>query len=131
MPGLKFINHLISVDPHEPQHLDAAVLWRIKLLKYEYRNGPPAPAMPGLVPEEDIRNIDAVLSAYRREELQVDPDNVTVWFAGQMVLGPRPREGLWDKIWEEQQAWTKVYGDSQPWVEDVCEAYYFELWLLT
>jgi hypothetical protein len=107
MPDLKFINHLISVDPDEPQHLDAAVLWRIKLLKYEDQNGPPAAAIPGLVPDEDIRNINAVLSAYR------------------------PRESLWDKIWEEQQAWTKVYGDSQPWVEDVCEAYYSELWLLT
>ncbi|KAN0086543.1 hypothetical protein V8E54_000231 [Elaphomyces granulatus] len=82
------------VDPDEPQHLDAAVLWRIKLLKYEDQNGPPAAAIPGLVPDEDIRNINAVLSAYR------------------------PRESLWDKIWEEQQAWTKVYGDSQPWVED-------------
>ena len=76
-------------------------------------------------------DLDAVLSAYRRAELQVDPDNVTVWFAGQMVLGPRPREGLWDKIWEERRAWTTAYGDSQPWVEDVCEAYYSELWLLT
>lgn len=83
--------------------------------------------MPGLVPEDDIRNNNAVLSAYRRGELRVDFDKVTVWFAGQMVLGPRPREGLWDKIWKEQQEWTKVYGDSRPWVEDVCEACYSKL----
>ena len=127
MPDLKLINYLISVDPDEPQHLDAAVLWIIKLLKYEYRNGPSVPAIPGLIPEEDIRNVNAVLSAYRRGELRGDLDKVTVWFAGQMVLGPRPREGVWEKIWEEQQASTKVYGDSRPWVEDVCEAPYYEL----
>ncbi|KAF3394319.1 hypothetical protein F1880_005370 [Penicillium rolfsii] len=115
------------VDPDEPQHLDAAVLWRIKLLKYEYRNGPLVPAIPGLIPGEDIRNVNAVLSAYRRGELQGDRDKVTVWFAGQMVLGPRPREGVWEKIREEQKEWTKVYGKSWPWVEDVCEAPDYEL----
>jgi len=74
--------------------------------------------MPGLVPEEDIRNVHAVLSAYREGKLQIDLDKVTVWFAGHMVLGPRPREGVWDKIREEQKAWTKEYGKSRPWVED-------------
>ncbi|OQD67410.1 hypothetical protein PENDEC_c037G07104 [Penicillium decumbens] len=90
----------------------------IKALKYQYRNGPPPPVMPGLVPEEDIRNVHAVLSAYREGKLQIDLDKVTVWFAGHMVLGPRPREGVWDKIREEQKAWTKEYGKSRPWVED-------------
>ncbi|GAD94204.1 hypothetical protein TERG_08337 [Paecilomyces variotii No. 5] len=84
--------------PDVPKNLDSDVVWRIGVLRYAYRNGSPAPVLPGLMPEEDMRNISAVLDAYIRGELRVDADKVTVWFAGKMVLGPCVREGIWDKI---------------------------------
>ncbi|KAJ9216508.1 hypothetical protein DTO166G4_1724 [Paecilomyces variotii] len=117
------IDHIIPPQapfyPDVPKNLDPDVIWRIGVLRYAYRNGSPAPALAGLMPEEDMRNISAVLDAYRRGELKVDVDKVTVWFAGRMVLGPCVREGLWDKIRSERQAWSEAYGESQPWVEDV------------
>jgi len=52
--NLGSINFLISVDPDEPEHLDAAVLWRIKLFKCQYWNcWHPLFMMPGLAPSSD------------------------------------------------------------------------------
>ncbi|KAJ9309011.1 hypothetical protein DTO217A2_1380 [Paecilomyces variotii] len=105
--------------PDIPENLDPDVIWRIGVLRYTYRNGSPAPALPGIMPDEDTRNVSAVQEAYLRGELKADRDKVTVWFAGRKVLGPCTREGIWDKIRSERQTWNEQYGESQPWVEDV------------
>lgn len=71
--------------------------------------------------EKDLENVHAILDAYRTGKLHVDPDKVTVWFGGNMVMGPLSR---WDFKFEDLNApidgWWERCGPGTVWVEQVC-----------
>ncbi|KAJ5458862.1 hypothetical protein N7530_010806 [Penicillium desertorum] len=102
-------------DPTEPQGLHPDVLWRIQFLKYMYRDGDD-------VDEEEWVNYHAVLNAYRSGRLGVDPEKVTVWFAGELKLGPFPRCHLNEMAISTQiSEWRAELGHGRVWIEDVCD----------
>ncbi|RMJ24084.1 hypothetical protein PHISP_05042 [Aspergillus sp. HF37] len=99
------------VDPDEPNDLDPDVLWRIKMLKYAYRED--CDHDPG-----QLVNLNAVLDAYHRRDLKVVDNEATVWFAGKLTMGPLPDAELKiadyvDKI----PAWREKYGAGRVWIE--------------
>ncbi|KAF3010407.1 hypothetical protein E8E15_002708 [Penicillium rubens] len=99
-------------DPAEPQDLRPDVLWKIQFLKYMYRDGDD-------VDEEEWVNYHAVLNAYRSGHLDVDPDKVTVWFAGELKLGPFPRCDLKEMAISTQiSEWRAELGHGRVWIED-------------
>ncbi|KAJ5593887.1 uncharacterized protein N7459_000095 [Penicillium hispanicum] len=100
------------VDPTESQDLHPDVLWRIQSLKYMYRD-------PFDIAEEELVNYHAVLDAYRNGRLHVDLEKVTVWFAGEMKLGPFPRSDLKKKATTAQVSAWRADGHGRVWIEDV------------
>lgn len=103
-----------SFDPDEPQHLHPDVLWRIQFLKYMYPD-------TSDLHESELASIHAVLDAYRTENLQVDLEKVTVWFGGNMVMGPMSREELDVEILNMPvDEWRERFGPGMVWIEEVC-----------
>ncbi|OJJ41992.1 hypothetical protein ASPZODRAFT_78107 [Penicilliopsis zonata CBS 506.65] len=115
------------IDPDEPADLDPDVLWRIKILKYMYRDSPvirpdsilDIDAMS--VDPDTIVNRDAILNAYRHGNLKVVFGEVSVWFAGNLVVGPVQNSKLdQDHIIDKVPEWKEKYGPGRVWQERVC-----------
>ncbi|KAJ6190024.1 hypothetical protein N7519_000045 [Penicillium mononematosum] len=99
-------------DPAEPQDLHPDVLWRIQFLKYMYLDGDD-------VDEEEWVNYHAVLNAYRSGRFDMDPEKVTVWFAGELKLRPFPRRDLNEVAISMQiSEWRAELGHGRVWIED-------------
>ncbi|RMJ20810.1 hypothetical protein PHISP_08319 [Aspergillus sp. HF37] len=118
------------IDPDEPADLDPDVLWRIKVLKYMYRNCPvvrPANILEldfASVDPETVVNRDAILNAYRRGDLKVVSGQMSVWFAGNLVIGPVPEsEFSLDDLVANVPEWRKKYGPGRVWEERPCRRY--------
>ncbi|QKX56126.1 uncharacterized protein TRUGW13939_03226 [Talaromyces rugulosus] len=113
------------IDPGEPADLDPEVLRRIRVLKYMYRGCRvvrPATILdldPSTIFPETAVNRDAVLSAYRRGDLNVVPGQATVWFAGNLVAGPLPSSGFTeDYLAKNIPGWREKYGHGHVWTEN-------------
>ena len=79
----------------------------------------------------DIVNVNAVLTAYRTEKIHVNPSQCTVWYSGNLVMGPLSCmklkiEDYLDRVPE----WREKYGPGQVWVEDVCQSYLVGIMLI-
>ncbi|DAA73628.1 TPA_exp: Uncharacterized protein A8136_4657 [Trichophyton benhamiae CBS 112371] len=103
---------LPPIDPTERGDLDADVLWRIRVLKYQIY-----PDSSNFLRE----NINAILNAYRQGQLKLDYDQVTVWFAGRLVYGPVPRKNfdLGAMVMEKGRGFYEKYGPGTLWAEPV------------
>ncbi|KAH8803016.1 hypothetical protein F5884DRAFT_494263 [Xylogone sp. PMI_703] len=114
------------IDPDEPQGLDNDVKWRMRVLKWfleylkddgEWENH--------IAPKGEDVDIEAVLEAYRKGTLKVNDDEFTVWYAGQLVMGPLPREAL-DKeaVYQNKARWEAEFGPGRVWIEVIEESAY-------
>ena len=71
--------------------------------------------------DKELANLEAVLNAYRHRKLKVDNDQVTVWFAGHMTMGPLSScDPDLDRIFEKVSEWQAKYGPGRIWLEEVC-----------
>ncbi|KAL4784371.1 hypothetical protein BJX76DRAFT_221081 [Aspergillus varians] len=118
------------IDSDEPADLDPDVLWRIRYLKYVSRDRPVARLGsildfdPESIDPESVVNRDAILNAYRRGDLKVVAGEMSVWFAGNLVLGPLQSSELRiDDIVDKTPEWRKQYGPDRVWEEDVLPLY--------
>ncbi|RFU35482.1 hypothetical protein B7463_g870, partial [Scytalidium lignicola] len=101
----------INIDPTEPQDLDEDVKWRMRIIKA---------ANPQDIPEAEMVNRNAVLEAYRQKKLKVD-GQITIWFAGKMMMGPLPRlrqHDLLTLVNNLRVKWNREYGLGRVWVEE-------------
>lgn len=105
-------------DPEEPEDLDEDVQWRLRVLKYMDRVGEGSDAGSD---ERDLKNRNAIVKAYRQQKLKVQDGQITVWFAGHMVMGPlSQRDFDFQDIIDDISKWTEQYGPGRIWVENVC-----------
>lgn len=73
------------------------------------------------IPDEELANIHAILEAYRTGTLYVDTEKVTVWFGGNMVMGPISRRDLESEdVIVSVEEWRERLGPGMVWVEKVC-----------
>jgi hypothetical protein len=84
----------------------------MRILKYLHRTD---------CDDKELANLEAVLNAYRHRKLKVDNGQVTVWFAGHIIMGPLSScdpnlDDIDDKVPELQAK----YGPGRIWLEDVC-----------
>jgi hypothetical protein len=71
--------------------------------------------------DKELTNLNAVLDAYRHRKLKVDDNQVTVWFAGHMTMGPLSGcDPKLDQIFEKVTEWQAMYGPGRIWLEEVC-----------
>ncbi|KAJ9353135.1 hypothetical protein DTO027B9_5387 [Paecilomyces variotii] len=103
-------------DPEEPEDLDEDVQWRLRVLKYMDRVGEGSDAGSD---ERDLKNRNAIVKAYRQQKLKVQDGQITVWFAGHMVMGPlSQRDFDFQDIIDDISKWTEQYGPGRIWVEN-------------
>jgi hypothetical protein len=70
--------------------------------------------------DEEVANIDGILNAYRNRKLKVD-NQITVWFAGHMTMGPLSgRDSNLKRIFDKVPEWQAKYGPGHVWLESVC-----------
>lgn len=135
---------MFRVDPTEPRGLGETVEWRMRTLKsmlnMEYWDVEDLTCgyYMGDFEKFDRRNIEAILQAYRTKELgPLNNDEMTVWFAGHLVLGPtstcRPAPRLkpgckWKReimpdprlqVYDRVPEWTEKYGPGRVRIEEV------------
>jgi hypothetical protein len=94
------------------------------VLKYMYRDSPTQSddwRDLNTVHPHELVNLNAILNAYRRKDIKVVDGQVTVWFAGKMVMGPLgcSKLEIGDLV-ENVSQWQKEYGPGRVWVEEVC-----------
>jgi hypothetical protein len=93
------------------------------MLKYMYRNRPIKSdhlADLNAVHPNEFVNLNAVLDVYRRGDIKVIDDQVTVWFAGRLVMRPTHRRELKDyDLVNKVPEWRAKYGPGRIWVEEV------------
>ncbi|KAK2760276.1 hypothetical protein FQN54_002344 [Arachnomyces sp. PD_36] len=96
------------LDPAEPKGLDKAVYCRIEILKY-LRDG---------AHKEDVKNIDAVLGAYRTGNLKVVPGQASYWRNGTLKrdLGPYIPDS---ELVAFQEKWISDDNTGRNWIEEV------------
>lgn len=99
---------LSRLDSTEPKGLDEAVYRRIEVLKYLRDGGH----------EEDVKNIDAILEAYRTGKLKVVLGEASYWRNGVMKrdLGPSIPSS---ELVEVQKGWIEEDGAGRNWIEEV------------
>jgi hypothetical protein len=65
-------------------------------------------------------NLNAVPDTYRHGDIKVKDDQVTVWFAGRLVIGAIDRHKQHEKDLVDKVAeWREKYGPGRVWVEEV------------
>lgn len=99
---------IYRLDSSEPKDLDEAVYRRIEVLKYLRDGGH----------EEDVKNIDAILEAYRGGNLKVVLGQASYWRNGAMKrdLGCNIPTS---ELVEVQKEWIAEDGAGRNWIEEV------------
>src|SRR6267378_5659238 len=80
------------------------------------------------IQSDDLADLNAIhpnefvnlLDAYRRGDIKVIDNQVAVWFAGRLVMGPIDRHNLKkDDLVDKVPEWREKYGHGRIWVEEV------------
>ena len=101
------------MDPTEPSDLNPDVAWRVRVLKHFHQ-----PDCDNLY---ELENLNSVLEAYRCGKLRVENGQVTVFFAGRVVMGPLSNRDLDLKyVVDKVPEWQTAYGPGRIWLEEVC-----------
>lgn len=98
---------------NEPDDLDPMVKWRLRALKFMYRNWQPH--------KEETKNLQGVMAAYRSGNLKLEAGKVTVWYGGVKKLGSSPEHDIYSEVFDDKlPVWKSEHGPGRIWVENVC-----------